>query len=287
MVDAVAFSRGGSLRIGSGTDRRVKEPIRDAPCERFPHARSDEGMDHIQRRDAATTGEANWIHDVASAREGEIRERFDRGAGVFPVDGERTVREEPRCGQEIGAPRDASDADTEPGEAPQRGVDGRSMPICRLTARADEHGVEVSVLAGQPFGGDLHPGRGGDPTLRRLAEVAQPVEIASGKPVGGPEGLAGRGERQQSETGNENEADLLLEVAGRRAGIAAPFRIRLSHTGKKASLVGKRNGHDRPSSRSFDVTVKGRSQMPDPDAPRHAFPIRDGGCYRAPLREAV
>lgn len=53
VMNPVTLGQGGSLRILGRADRRVQEPVRDSTGEARSHPLRDEGVGHVDRRDAA------------------------------------------------------------------------------------------------------------------------------------------------------------------------------------------------------------------------------------------
>ena len=64
-MDAVALRQRGSLRVVRRRDRRVEKPVGYPLDEGFAQTRGDEGVNHVERRDAAPVGEAISGHEVA------------------------------------------------------------------------------------------------------------------------------------------------------------------------------------------------------------------------------
>lgn len=96
MVDAEALRRRSSLGRGRLSYLSVKIPIADAPGKICAHPVSDEGMHHVQRRDAATAGDAITVENEAGLSWSKMRKGLDESRGVFPVNGKIPSLEQSR-----------------------------------------------------------------------------------------------------------------------------------------------------------------------------------------------
>ncbi len=112
-------------------------------------------MHHVERCDAAATGDAITVQHIARLTRNKLWKGFGQGRRVLPVNGEVTTVQQAGSGKKIGAAGNAADPDALARKTPQGRMEAcRLLPVFRIATGDDEDRVIVAAGPGYVPAGD-------------------------------------------------------------------------------------------------------------------------------------
>src|SRR5665811_1501347 len=210
--DAEPVAQIHALGAVAFADMGVQEPVADSSGEWTAMIAFDQRHHHVERRDAARTGDAVAVDLEQGRHHGHVGEGFAKSRQMFPVQRRPALIQQPRARQNVWPARDATECRALARQPPQPGearlvVEGGGVPPC-----AHEHHVGGAVGLGAAVRDDGHAVRGGH-RLSGWCGVPPAIERLSRKQIGRAQRLDGGRVRHQREAGHQKKANCLRILA--------------------------------------------------------------------------
>ena len=212
-----------------------------AASDRLPGGGAEQMHHQVERRDAAAARIAVAIDFIEAVRDRQARKLLDERVLVFPVDRASIAVQEPRAREKVAARVEAAERHAVTRLQAQP-VEHRADALARNRIRTDdEDRIECAAVGHRGIGDDA------DAVARTRDFVVDAdqlvlVDLASDDHVRDAQRIDGRGERDQREVVEQQEAVArhaqVVHAIGRRRGVG-----RLRHGGTCRFVQAERFGH--------------------------------------------